>query len=67
MKEASSLATLVMGALCFVIFLLAVKPESQIFARAADTRDHCQAGFSGAQGCSLHLFAALSQAVVPRR
>ena len=42
MREALSLATLVMGSLCFVTFLLAVKPDSPIVARAATTRDHCQ-------------------------
>jgi len=66
MKEISSLATFAVGVVCFVMFLTTVKPDAPIEIRAAGVSGHCRTNTTGTNGCGLHLFAAISEAVVRR-
>ena len=60
MREVLSLATFVLGVLCFVAFVTAVKPNAFAAAEAPNKPAHCQTDDSQRRGCGLHLFAAAS-------
>lgn len=60
MREVLSLATFVLGVLCFVAFVIAVKPNAFAAAEAPNKPAHCQTDDSQRRGCGLHLFAAAS-------
>ncbi len=60
MKDVWSLATLSIGALCFVAFVTIVKPDAISAVRASSKSEYCKVHASGAQGCRVHLLAAVS-------
>ena len=64
MKEIVSLATFTVGVLCFVMFLVVVKPDAPIAIQASNTP--ADSHTSGTRG-GLHLFAAVSEAVLRPR
>jgi hypothetical protein len=66
-KDVLSVATFAIAMMCFVSFLNIVRPEAPFAVQAASAPDPCQTSFSGKRGCGLHLFAAISEAVVRRR
>lgn len=67
MKDVMSVATFAIAMMCFVSFLNIVRPEAPFAVHAASAADPCQSSPSGKRGCGLHLFAAVSEAVVRRR
>ena len=60
MREVLSLATFVLGVLCFVAFVIAVKPNAFAAAEAPNKRAHCQTDDSQRRGCGLHVLATAS-------
>jgi hypothetical protein len=66
-KDVMSVATFAIAMMCFVSFLNIVRPEAPFAVQAASVADACQTSSSGKRGCGLHLFAAISEAVVQRR
>jgi len=56
-KDALSLATFTAAALCFGIFLVAVKPDTPILVQSANT-ESCKT-----RGCDLNLLAEMSKEV----
>lgn len=67
MKDVMSVATFAIAIKCFVSFLNIVRPESPFAVQTASAANPCQTSSSGKQGCGLHLFTAVSEAVVWRR
>jgi hypothetical protein len=59
MKDVLSLATLAIGALCFVVFVTTVKPDAISAVPASSKPEYCKMQASGAQGCRVHVFAAV--------
>ena len=53
MREVLSLATCVLGVLCFVAFVIAVKPNAFAAAEAPNKPAHCQTDDSAEAGTSL--------------
>ena len=67
MKDVMSVATFAIAMMCFVSFLSIVRREAPFAVQAASAAAPCKTSSSGKPGCSLHLFAAVSEAVVRRR
>ena len=67
MKDVMSVATFAIAMMCFVSFLNIVRPEAPFAVQAASAAAPCQTSSSSKPGCGLHLFAAVSEAVVRRR
>ena len=67
MKDVMSAATFAIAMICFVSFLNIVRPEAPFAVQAATAADPCETSSFGKPGCGLHLFAAVSEAVVRRR
>ena len=64
MKEVLSLVTFALAALCFVVFVTTVKPEAMSAVPSPSKPEVCQTLGSWTGGCGLHVFAAVSGAVV---
>ena len=64
MKEVLSLVTFVLTALCFVVFVTTVKADAMNAVPSPSKPEVCQKLGSWTRGCGLHVFAALSGAVV---
>ena len=59
MKDVLSLATFAIGALCFVVFVTTVKPDAISAGPASSKPEYCKMQASSAQGCRVHVFAAV--------
>jgi hypothetical protein len=66
-KDLVSVATFAIAMMCFVSFLNIVRPAAPFAVQATSAADPCQTSSSVKPGCGLHLFAAVSEAVVRRQ
>jgi len=60
MKEALSLITFCIGALCFVVFVTVCKPTPVNVVSGASKPEYCNREASPTHRCPLHVFAAVS-------
>ena len=64
MKDVLTLVTFALGAVCFVMFVTTVKPDAMSAVPPPSRSGVCQTHASWTRGCGLHLFTAVSEAVV---